>query len=266
MIAGGEGVSGLGDMGSGGGSMDFDWSNVFEGSGAGGDFDWSNVFEGPGQAAAAGSGWTSGYDLPMGNTAGLGQSPNFMSQIQNFLSQPSNLMRGGAAIVNMLNQNRTSGQMGDIAERAAFLNQSLNQPQRAPYQQQLAQQIQNPSQFMQTNPVIQAQLEMAKNQMEANTAKMGAGGKVFGDYLQHQHNIMSDNYYKNADLLSRLGGFADGAGGAGSAFGGPATAGANAGANALSGFAQFFNPPVQQDAQIQALLKRIDEQVNQIFL
>lgn len=303
-------ATGVGDLTGGGMGMDFgdfdfgsfgeaagggdwgvgDWGDPLGGGGGGGT-DYSSMFGPQGQTGAfptiqgsidqfsqlqpnwGGPGMPDLSNFPDAFQKALSASSfaptqgggAFMDQLQKWLSDPKNLMKGGSAIVNMLNQNRTAGQLGGIADRAAFLNQSLNQPQRGPYQGQLAQQMNDPASFFATNPVVKAQLDMAKNQMEANTAKHGAGGKVFGDYLQHQHNIMSENYYKNADLLSRLGGFTDGAGGAGSAFAGPATAGANAGANAISGFAQFFNP-TQTDPRIAIWQKKLDEAVDKLFL
>jgi hypothetical protein len=279
----------LGDFGVGGtapssGSSEFpsfsmgneSYANAFGPSGAEGAFptiqggidQMSQLqpnFGGPGFPTGAGLPDAWAKALSSAGFAAQAGGGSIMDQIQKFMSNPSNLLRGGGALANLLIQNRTAGQLTDAAERSAFMNQTINQPQRAPYQAMLAQQMSNPSEFLSTNPVVRAQLEMAKNQMEANTAKMGAGGKVFGDYLGHMNNVMSDNYYKNADLLSRLGGFNDGAGGAGSAFGNLAGQAAQASGAGFQGFSQFFNPQ-QQDPQIAQLLKQISDKASEIFL
>ena len=108
---------------------------------------------------------------------------------------------------NFLINRSASNDYMDAANQAQQRANPLNDPQRQPYQQQLSQLLSNPSQFYSQNPVVQAQLNLAKQQFEANTGKMGTGGTQFNDYLKNVQNVAAGTFNDQAKLLGDLGGF-----------------------------------------------------------
>ena len=116
-----------------------------------------------------------------------------------------------------LNQ-QTVNSMLENAQKAASLNNPMEQPQRKQYQDQFSQLMSNPADFYKTNPAVRAQLDLAKQQFEANSAKMGTGGTQFTDYLRNVQNAASGTFNTQAKILGDAGGFNQGTGGAGSAF------------------------------------------------
>lgn len=123
---------------------------------------------------------------------------------------------GGGA--NYLLQSSMADKYADAANTAAMKNNPLDQAQRGQYQQQLSQLLTNPQQFYATNPVVQAQLDLARQQFLANTGKMGTGGTQFNDYLKNVQNVAAGTFNDQANLLSRLGGFDQGSGYAGNVY------------------------------------------------
>lgn len=121
---------------------------------------------------------------------------------------------------NYLLQSSMADKYQSAAEKAARMSNPLEQAQRGQYQQQLSQLLTNPQQFFATNPAVQGQLDLARQQFQANTAKMGTGGTQFNDYLKNVQNIASGTFNDQANLLAGLGGFNQGPGYSGAVFGG----------------------------------------------
>ena len=121
----------------------------------------------------------------------------------------SDVAKAGA---NYLISSRLSDKAQQAGQQASQGANPLNQPQRQPYQQQLQQLLENPELFYSTNPVVKAQLDLARKQFQANSAKMGTGGTQFNDYLTNVQNIASGTFNDQAKLLSGLGGFTFGGG------------------------------------------------------
>lgn len=121
--------------------------------------------------------------------------------------------------LNYALQSNAANQFENAANSASSRADALQQPQRQQYQTQLSQLMSNPAQFYATNPVVQGQLDLARQQFNANTGKMGTGGTQFNDYLKNVQNIASETFNDQANLLSGLGGFTQGTGYAGNVYG-----------------------------------------------
>jgi len=116
-----------------------------------------------------------------------------------------------------LNQ-QSADNLSEAAKTAASMSNPLNDPQRQPYQQDLAALLANPTQFFETNPVVKAQMDLARRQFEANSAKMGVGGTQFNDYLQNVQNNAASSFDNQAKLLAGLAGFNFPSSGSGSTY------------------------------------------------
>lgn len=152
---------------------------------------------------------------------------------------PISLLDIGKAGGSYLLSQAMASKYQTAAEQAADKANALNDPRRQQYQSQLSQLLTNPQQFYATNPVVQAQLDTAKNQFQANTAKMGTGGTQFNDYLKNVQNVASGTFNDQANLLSGLGGFNQGAGYSGNVFSGLADKGIQASSAGTAGFADI---------------------------
>ena len=113
---------------------------------------------------------------------------------------------------NYFLQSSLADKYQEAALAAANKANTLDAPQRQGYQAQLAQLLSNPSQFYATNPVVKAQLDLAKQKFYADTGKMGTGGTQFDNYLRNVQNVASSTFNDQANLLGMLGGFNQGAG------------------------------------------------------
>lgn len=109
--------------------------------------------------------------------------------------------------LNFLLNKDTASDFEDAALRSAYMSNPLNDPQRQQYQSQLSQLMANPTSFYESNPVVRAQLDLARQQFEANSAKMGVGGTQFNSYLKDVQNIAAGTFNDQAKLLQGLGGF-----------------------------------------------------------
>lgn len=171
------------------------------------------------------------------------------SSVGNALTQmiPNSANMGNTALSGLLNYFMQSQRQNDLqsaAERSAQLNDPMQQPQRLPYQAALANLMFNPQGYA-MSPYAQGQTNLANQAFQANVSKYGPGGTQFNDYLKNFQNIMSADFFKLADQFQTAGGFNQGAGGAGSAYGNLAGQAANAGPSAFEGFGALFSQPRQ---------------------
>jgi hypothetical protein len=141
--------------------------------------------------------------------------------------------------LNYFTNKSAANDLEGAANTALQAGNPLSDPRRQPYQQQLAELLQNPTAFYDTNPVVKAQLDLARRQFEANSAKMGVGGTQSSAYLKNMQNNAATTFNDQAKLLSELGGFTFPGGGGTNAFmtGSAGAAGANQ--NATSMFADI---------------------------
>lgn len=144
----------------------------------------------------------------------------------------------GTALNYFLNQ-QASGDLSNAANQALEAGNPLNDPKRQPYQQQLAQLLANPTSFYETNPVVKAQMDLARRQFEANSAKMGVGGTQSAAYLKNIQNNAANTFNTQAELLSGLGGFGFPGGGGTNAFMQGQQAATNANQNSTAMFADL---------------------------
>lgn len=153
--------------------------------------------------------------VPAGATYGAEAAGGLFSGLGDFVSSllptgqdnPFTLGNLGSAAANYFFNQQAAGDYKDAANQAFQQGNPLNDPRRQPYQQQLAQLLSNPTEFYNTNPVVKAQMDLARRQFEANSAKMGVGGTQFADYLKNVQNNAASTFNSQAELLSGLGGF-----------------------------------------------------------
>jgi len=167
-------------------------------------------------ALGGGLGLTAGTGAAASMGAGAA-TPSFLSSIGDFASslfKPA--AQGGSGLnwgdvaktgLNYVLNNNSAKNLEEAAMNAASMSNPLNDPKRQPYQEQLAQLLANPTSFYETNPVVKAQMDLAKRQFEANSAKMGVGGTQFNAYLKNVQNNAATTFNDQAELLSGLGGF-----------------------------------------------------------
>lgn len=179
--------------------------------------------------------------------AGNSAWSSFTDFLKNPLIEGTNATGGNvlSSLANYLIRNQQSGRLNDAANRSAQLNDPMQQPQRAPFQQAFTNLMTNPNSYQQT-PYAQGMTNQANQAFQANVSKYGPGGTQFSDYLKNYQNILSSDFFNLANTLSTAGGFNQGTGGAGSAFGQLAGAGANAGMGAWEGFGSLFGSPRPQ--------------------
>lgn len=196
----------------------------------------------PGQVAGGSGGLLSPFQ------GGLDKINDFLGLQKNPITMGNLLGSGANYFINKQRQDELMAQ----AQKAGAMSNALDQPQRQPYQGMLSSLLTNPSQFYSTNPAVKGQLDLAKQQFEANSAKMGTGGTQFSDYLRNVQNIASGTFNDQANLLSGLGGFNQGPGYSGNVYGSLAGQASNAGAEAFRGFGQdlFKQPGSQGQGQI----------------
>jgi hypothetical protein len=191
---------------------------------------------------------TSGWDAFMKQLGGLfgGTPPGASSGLSsvlggggvggNFLGQLTN------SIINQQIQRQTSKDFMNYANQAMRHADPLMQQQRQPYQQQLLGLMSDPQSFS-MSPAAQAQQELLNQSFQANAAKYGPGGTVnIENYLKPMQNLVSQDYYNQANLLSRLGGFDFGGANAG-VYGDLAKASALANAQGSAGIAGTIFAP-----------------------
>lgn len=205
-----------------------------------GEWDWMNN---PENFGGTGSTGFEGAEADTGITAG--ESPtefpasggSLWDSILNFAKSPvgGGVLRAG---IGALGSVYTGNQLNKAATTAGDLANPLMAPQRQPYQAQLSQLLSNPTDFYNTNPVVKAQLDLARQQFNANTGKMGTGGTQFNDYLRNVQNVASGTFNDQANLLATLGGFNQGPGYSGVAYGNLAGKAADTRAQALYGIGQ----------------------------
>lgn len=182
-----------------------------------------------------------------------GQAPSasMLSQLGNFLKNPlipgTNATGGNVlgALANYLMKNNQQKDLEGAANRSAQLNNPMDQPQRAPFQQAFTSLMTNPNSYQQT-PFAQGMTNQVNNAFKANVSKYGPSGTQFSDYNKNYQNVLSADFFNLANVLSTAGGFNQGTGGAGNAYGSLAGAGANAGMGAWEGFGSLLSQPKQQ--------------------
>jgi len=162
---------------------------------------------GLGLVAGVGAGATMGTGAGGGILGGLG---DFVSSIFKPVAQGGSGLTAAdfakTGLNYLLNQN-SADNLSDAAKTAASMSNPLNDPQRQGYQQDLAKLLANPTDFYNTNPVVKAQMDLARRQFEANSAKMGVGGTQFNNYLQNVQNNAATTFNDQAELLAGLAGF-----------------------------------------------------------
>lgn len=211
--------------------------------------DYSGGFPNYDPSAAMG-GATAAQAGGMASPGLLGPLNDALATLNKNLGTNITLKDIGTAGANWLVQNQLANRLEGVANKAASLSNPLDAPQRQPYQGMLSQLLTNPQQFYATNPVVQGQLDLAKNQFNANAAKLGTGGTVFNDYLKNVQNIASGTFNDQASLLAGLGGFNQGPGYSGVTYGSNAGAAATARTQGLYGLGQMvarnpFESPMQ---------------------
>lgn len=146
----------------------------------------------------------------------------------------------GGALLNYFGNKSAADDLSAAGMSAASMSNPLNDPKRFGYQQDLYNLLSNPGAFYDTNPVVKAQMDLAKNQFLANSAKMGVGGTQFNNYLQNVQNNAAGTFNTQADLLAQLGGYKSNSGNSGSSYLAGAQGAASANKDALQGFANIF--------------------------
>lgn len=183
------------------------------------DINNSSTWGGGTQVGAAGSD-AAGLTGAGAAAAGAGSDPlGWLNKALGLTANPLTLGNIAKAGTNYALQKQLTDQLTAAAQQSLTAGSALNQPQRQQYQNQLSTLMSNPSSFFQTNPVVQGQLNQANQQFQANTGKMGTSGTNFNDYLTNMQNIMGKSFNDQANILSGLGGFNQGATNGTSAFG-----------------------------------------------
>lgn len=142
------------------------------------------------------------------------------------------LLSGG---LNYFLNQKTADDMAAAAGAAGQMGDPLAHPTRQPYQQMLMQLMQNPQSFYETNPVVASQLDQARKQFLANSAKMGVGGTQTAKYFDNMKNVFAGTFNDQANLLSGLGGFGFPGGGGTNAYMQGMTGAAQQGAESYRG-------------------------------
>lgn len=172
----------------------------------------------------------------------------FFNSISDFLRSPmipgTNATGGNvlAGLANFFMRQQQQNALNNAANRSATLNDPMQQPQRFPFQLALNNLLLNPGGYSQT-PYATGQTDLARQAFEANVSKFGPGGTTFNDYLKNFQNIQSQDFFKLAEQFMTAGGFTQGTGGAGNAFGNLAGQAANSGLNAFEGFGRLLSTP-----------------------
>jgi len=172
---------------------------------------------------------------------------SFMDMLGNVLGKPQipgmpNSTGGNLAtsLANYFIQSQRQSQLQDAATQSANLNNPMNQAQRLPFQAAYANLMLNPNSYQQT-PYAQGMTNQVNQAFQANVGKYGPSGTVFSDYLKNYQNVLGQDYFKLAGELGMAGGFNQGTGGAGTAYGNLAGQAANAGSSAFEGFGKLFS-------------------------
>lgn len=149
-----------------------------------------------------------------------------------------------AALANYFMKSQQQDQLNAAGNKAAQLNDPMQQTARLPFQAAYANLMFNPDSYKQT-PYAVGQTDLANQAFQANVSKYGPGGTQFSDYLRNFQNIQSQDFFKLADQFQVAGGFNQGAGGGGSAAAGLLGQGATAGHQAYEGLGTLLSQPKQ---------------------
>lgn len=172
----------------------------------------------------------------------------FMDTIKNFLKNPlidgtnmtgSNVLGG---LANYFMRSQQEDQLRSSGERAAQLNDPMQQAARIPFQAQAANMAFNPASYFQT-PDVLGQIDLARQKYQADVSKYGQGGTTINDFMRNIMNYSSQGYGKYLDQMLMAGGFNQGPGGGGNAFASLAQPAANAGMGAYEGFGNLLSQP-----------------------
>jgi len=224
------GMQGFNDFGEVGG-----WSSEAAG---GGTDPWS--IDIPPDSAYGGTDWASRAQVGgaedmfnlagSGSGAGGGGGSDLLATLKNWGITPG---LAASTALNLFQQGRQADALKEVSNQA-FQSAPINQPQRAPYQANLMNLMQNPNDFFASNPLFNAQKDQATQAFEAQSAKRGMGGTTINDYMRNIMNTGASTFFDQGNLLATLGGFNQGAGnaGAGTQAG---IAAANAGSNMITG-------------------------------
>lgn len=242
----GGGAEGLGAVG-GEGLLDFlggDAMSSLDTSGFGGAFDAGGM----GVADAAGGAMDMGVglgDVFSGAGAGATNMEGLTAALGKFGLTPGDLAKMG---LNFGVNSYLGNKQEDIANQAANKGDALQQQQRAPFQQAALGMVQNPQDYLQNNPFATAMTSHFKNNViPANVAKSGNTG-FEADRLGGQFaTALGQNYNELLGTLMGYGGFNQGAGYSGAAYGSAATQGNQFNAEAFRGLGNvaekiFGNP------------------------
>jgi hypothetical protein len=164
----------------------------------GGTFD--NAFQVPAGAAASDVAGTAGSGLlsSLGTTAAGTAGASGLSS----LIGPAVGVIGQSVAANKIANAATTASNNMMTQTNA-----LDQPQRQQYQTDLTNLVNNPSQFWNTSPVAQGQLNLANQQFQANSAKMGTGGTTFSNYLNNVTSTANSTYNQQFSNLAGAAGF-----------------------------------------------------------
>lgn len=147
----------------------------------------------------------------------------------------------GGGLFGMGQGNQYQGGINAATDRGVQQGNPLNNPQRQQYQQQLQGMMNNPSEFMNTDPFIQSSKKALGDQYQANFAK---SGNLPFESIQSSaalQQMMSQAYNDRIKQLSTLGGFDQGPGYAGLIAQNGGNLGAQIGNNSRAGgFNQLF--------------------------
>lgn len=152
----------------------------------------------------------------------------------------SDLLKSG---LNYFIQNRNQRNLNSQAQNMLNAGNALNQPQRAPYQAASLNMVQNPSQYLNTDPFATAMRDYYKNSViPAQVARSGNPSQVVDQSGSQFNTSVAQDYNQKLQTLAGYGGFNQMANSftgnpAGQLFG----AGAAAGNNAMDSLPMMFN-------------------------
>lgn len=155
----------------------------------------------------------------------------------------------GKALMNMAMNMYMMNQANSKASTAAGMSNPMNQPQRAPFQQQATDLAQNPQSYFQNNPFAQAATAATQNMIQATTGRNGNPFQTLGSALPQWMQALGGNYNDLLKIMQTGGGFDQGTGGAGQNYVPLAAKGLGYQSEALRGFgdvaSNIFGDPSQ---------------------
>lgn len=185
-------ADGLGAMGAGGAGA---------AGGGGGFLNWLSGSLGGG---STGGGAASGGGL-FGNGGLLGTGLFNGSGVLGSGISGTDLLKSG---LNYFMNNRSQDQMNSRANQILNAGNALNQPQRAPYQAASLNMVQDPSQYLNTDPFATAMRDFYKNSViPSQVAKSGNPSQVIDQSGSQFNTSVAQDYNQKLQTLAGYGGF-----------------------------------------------------------